>query len=686
MKGYHASVMELQRQFRYLQPLPKRRLFGLVWLVGVMSFSPLSSGWAQVDSESTYQFDDIVVTGNPLPKTVDDSPIPTEIIRETELKKNHLRNLQQALELRPSSNFSNIRGQQQASGVSFQGMQPDHTLILVDGIPQNTSFLALDTEQFQLNDIERIEILKGASSALYGSAAMGGVINLITRKPKKSFEYTLLQQVDPTRSITRLKAGSRQENWSQEVSLQYNPLFNYDLDPSTYSFDGAQGYNLNVRPTAIYHPNTRFSIEAGYVRAENQWNFDLAETTADGLVPYFNRNRYLRNQWHLISDWRPSTNLQVKTLLSAETFNSRQSSRDFARTPFEDQVKSGSLETYRAEVQTSVTPSDFVVLTSGVVSQFQRLDVLTTTQSSPTEIASNKDIDQKSIRSLEGYLQADLILGNWEWIPGLRVQHDADFGSFIAPKLSVKWNAIDQGSFQTHLRASVGTGYKVPSMVERFYVLDHSANLGYQVLGNPNLDPESSLSLQVGPEFTWSRASVTINGFYHDVENLLVYVDQGNRNGIQTYQFANQARTASYGAETSLQAKWLDDTLSTQFAYTYLISRDRATNQDLIFRPRHVLTSQLRYQFYKQKADLIMQFRYQSDEPVSLDGSVRSPSWLRTDLKLNLELASDWVLFMGLDNLFDVHRTGRQDEIAPQIDRRPPLGRTVYIGLSLSNT
>ena len=83
--------MELQRQFRYLQPLPKRRLFGLVWLVGVMSFSPLSSGWAQVDSESTYQFDDIVVTGNPLPKTVDDSPIPTEIIRETELKKNHLR-------------------------------------------------------------------------------------------------------------------------------------------------------------------------------------------------------------------------------------------------------------------------------------------------------------------------------------------------------------------------------------------------------------------------------------------------------------------------------------------------------------------------------------------------------------------------------------------------------------------
>ncbi len=650
----------------------------LFWVISVSDSTQL---FAQ--EQSTYRFHDIVVTGTKTPKFLEDTPIRTEVIRSKELRESHVKDLKEALELNAGASFAPIRGVE-GSSVSFQGLQDDQTLIVIDDVPQNTSFLAVDIEQFNISELDRIEIVKGASSALYGSSAIGGVVHLITKKPKKKFEYTFLQEIGSNSTLTRARLASKSKYWSVQLGGHFQKLFHSDFDPSTLVKDGIEGNNFSIQPKLFYQPSENTTVELGFSQNLNHWNSELADTDIGGTEVYFNRNRYLRNQANASIRHQLSPNTDLKLILSGEIFNSRQNSKDRVATDFEDSIKEGTLETLRAELQVNQSLGEKNILTMGAVGNFQRLDILTTDQLFLGEFEKRKDVDLKNSKGIELYAQDDWIIGNTEWIPGIRFQHDPGFGNFVAPKLSFQYSPKIIKNAKTHFRASIGRGYKIPSLIERYYLLDHTSIAGYQVKGNQNLKPESSLSLQAGPEILWNQNSISLNGFYHDVQNLIEYKKLGFQSGLQTFEFQNISRTNSYGLETSISAQ-VHPRLSTRLAYTYSVSKNIETNKELPYHPNHSLTSTVKFNFNKKGSSLALQLRFQGREFAGdiNEGLEISRSWMKTDIKLNHYLKKNMLMFLGINNLFDVHRAGREDFVGTRFDRRPAQGRFFYLGLEL---
>ena len=139
-----------------------------------------TSTWANADAIKT--LDPIVVTATRSEKKLTDSPIRTEVVSENELKRTNASTLKDALENIPGILLREIHGK---SGyeISLQGLSSDQVLVLIDGLPLAASTgSTVDLDQYLIASVDHIEVIKGAASAQYGSAAMGGVINIITKK------------------------------------------------------------------------------------------------------------------------------------------------------------------------------------------------------------------------------------------------------------------------------------------------------------------------------------------------------------------------------------------------------------------------------------------------------------------------------------------------------------------------
>ncbi|MGB6054967.1 MAG: TonB-dependent receptor plug domain-containing protein, partial [Burkholderiaceae bacterium] len=124
----------------------------------------------------------VVVTGTRSEKTLDETPVPTEVVDSKEIARTHARTLKDALENVPGLQLTEIHGK---SGyeITMQGMSSDQVLVLIDGLPITASTgSSVDVSQYLLTEVDHVEVVKGASSAQYGSSAMGGVVNVITRR------------------------------------------------------------------------------------------------------------------------------------------------------------------------------------------------------------------------------------------------------------------------------------------------------------------------------------------------------------------------------------------------------------------------------------------------------------------------------------------------------------------------
>ncbi|NOY84144.1 MAG: TonB-dependent receptor [Nitrospirae bacterium] len=168
----------------------------ITWLVFIF-FSGISNAIAE-ETEADERFgphlelDEMVITGTRTEKKLLETPVRTEVVTREEIEQSHARDLKEALEDVPGLILRRTHGKQGES-VGMQGFDADRILILLNGERLSaTAGSTVDLTQIGTADIERIEIVKGATSALYGSEAMGGVINVITRKPKKPFSLTPL--------------------------------------------------------------------------------------------------------------------------------------------------------------------------------------------------------------------------------------------------------------------------------------------------------------------------------------------------------------------------------------------------------------------------------------------------------------------------------------------------------------
>ncbi|MDQ7989987.1 MAG: TonB-dependent receptor [Candidatus Dactylopiibacterium sp.] len=621
----------------------------------------------------------VVTTATRTEKSLDDTPIRTEVVTREEIRRTNARTLRDALENVPGLQLREVHGK---SGyeVSLQGLSSDQVLVLVDGMPVAASTgSTVDVSQFLLGEVDHIEVVKGASSAQYGSSAMGGVINIITRRIQPGFAGEIAadagsygQQnssghpfgVGSSHGQARLEGGT--ETVRARVSADSLNSDGFAEEPSGWSRQGdaIRRDQFGGRVSWLPTKQSEFWLDGNAYREVDEQRY--LYFAPPNYIPQRKTEHIDRDRLGAGARWRFANGISTRIQGLDERYDSQ--SREYSN---------GFLGTNRQSSQHINHVSGQIDLPAWRRQLWQfgadyHRETLEQSVDGTSEVNGNA-----RRRSHELFAQNDILASDdWEVLLGLRWQNDSDFGAKFAPKVGVAYTLPGSDSWSGKLRASFGQGYRVPNLKERYYRFDHSS-LGYVVIGNPDLKPESSNSFQFGGDFRiGQRLNLEANLFYNRVRDL-IQTDMSNFaviNGVAQYTYANIARARTRGVETGLRWQALDR-LAFNGAYTFTQTRDLDAGRELTRRPRHI--ARLGADWQASTADtLTVRGRFQSSELVDSSTNGRSPSWTTLDLAWQHALGGGLSAFTGINNVFD-----RQRDFSDSNDFAPIAGRYVYLGL-----
>ena len=593
------------------------------------------------------------------------------------------------------------RGSESAgpAGEQIQGIDSRQVLVLLDGQPllgaRGIKRGVINLDRQSTGRLEQIEVVKGAASALYGSDAIGGVINLITRDATAPFETTgELSGGSLGERNAVAEAGMRRGRAAAFASVEHHEQDGFDLTPSTFDTTGAPFRRADLMARVRFKANDALSLSA---LATGYDNHTTGRSNGE-LGPQQDQIDESTLNVNVQGDWLPRASTAVQGRVYAARFDEASAGMLATGQPLEP----GELDERLFKIDGSFSH----IL--GSRQQLQGGADYWKDKYSGINRLRNDSGEQASIGT--AWLQHRLNVGRVTTTVGLRSDTHSQFGSAVSPKVAA--NAQLGGG--TSVRASYGRGFRAPDIGQLYYRFLNPSSI-YQVIGNPNLQPEYANSLQVGGEFATPgrRARFGVNVFRNDVRDLIESVSLGfaatpaqvsaifAREGLDpafrpvagrllfTYKNINDAVTA--GAEVDGEFA-VTRALSLAGAYTYLDARDDANDLPLTGRHRHHahvratwrhaigLTANLRGQFY---GDWIAARATVSGQPQD----TVAPGFAIWDAYVSQRLARSISLFVAVDNIAD-----NQDPNAGQLSAagaplavyRADAGRTARFGVRWS--
>ncbi len=618
----------------------------------------------------------VVVTASKREQSLAEVPVSMSILSSTAIERRNTLSLDDALRYVPGVNFVqdqvNIRGSSgYARGIGSR------VLLLIDGIP----LLSGDTgganwESIPMSDVDHVEVVKGAGSALYGSNALGGVIDVITKS-----------NLDVSETNVKLYGGLYEQplysgwQWSSKprffqggsVSHSFASgelgLGDFGLTASlTYKKDDGyiedDGYN-----------NLNFFIESAGTVGENQTLkiFGNIFTQYAGSFLYWQDLRHaLQPDSSSLGEWVNSTRASI-----AEIYTNVVNSNflyiirgsyyfnywydNFGQTPSGIGDTSTSNLGY-LEFQGTLNVDPLTILTFGTEgeSDFMNSNLFTTKQSN----------------SGAGYLQLERRFDQLRTTIGARydyekIQSKSAFNQFN-PKLGLVYDLVGDtiyGRDEASLRASVGTGFRAPSLGE---IYSNTQTGGVSIVPNPNLLPERSLSEEIGgrvPALWYGPIDVAI--FQDDYWNMIE--PEFTSNGQIEFENVTRARVQGYEIDVSSNAG--TDFLSLNASYTYIYPRDISDSTILKYRSREIFYASADFSYSILRASV--DFRYLSkfenydqelvQSGIVKDGDQRVPAYV-TDVRAGVDLTSAGYpleVSVIVNNVFDYYYVEMIGNIAP---------------------
>lgn len=544
--------------------------------------------------------DTIVVTGSRRPRQLKDTVTQTEVITRKQIEQTSAQRLSELLETQLGIQLSSPAGA--GVGIQLQGLDSKYILLLVDG-QRITGRVrgVLDIDRFPLEQIERIEIIKGATSALYGSDAMGGVINLITRKSKKPITAGLNARYgygDSHLGDVMGSFGGRLGGWSGLLSLSYTQHESYDLDKSNPATTGGADQQLQVGLRTSYTFSPRFSVT---LRGDYQFR-ELRSIDNNSVGAIFDRTNRTETA---------SLGLFLNALLGTQTRLRWRNSFSFFRDQFLYEQRKGLndptfQQTYdwvlQSVLQWDQSFGQNLFLTVGLDGLYESL--------------RTERLQQESAQRGRGALYSQL-----EWllplpirlslVGGLRAAWDTQFGPTINPKLAIRLDPLPRLA----IRASYGWGFRAPDFRELYLQFSNVA-ANYVVIGNSQLRPESSRSLQVGVEwYTLPWLTLRANFYRNDLQDLINTQNLPQQPGqpLQiTYTNVSAAVTQGVEAQAAISIQKI---LQLSVGYTYLWSEDLDQKLPLIGRAAHQLSFQARFAIPKTGLRLLIRGNFVGPRP-----------------------------------------------------------------------
>ena len=613
-----------------------------LWGASVHAAETGESGSEETEEHEREDAAEIVVTGTRTAMPLGDSPVATEVISRLEIERSGAEDLAGLLEEHPGiSLFRSYLG----AGVRIQGMEPEHVLVLVDGERVlGAKDGVIDLSRFPAEGIERVEIVKGPSSALYGSDAMGGVINIITREAAAPFSAHLHARYGGFSTLDASGgAGFRRGDLSSQFTGGYHRSDGYDLDPSDQATNGSalNQFDFGNQTKIFLSPDFWVTGKTTYLRRDLQ---GVDVSTGGALLDRSNR----------IEDFHAS--LKPRLLLDAQSLLGFDAAVSVYRDQYlADQRGADVLDVYQ---ETRENMGQLAV-------QYDRLvqgshAVTAGVEGFSHQMASDRLSKGEGERyRLGAYLQDSWVLSAFSvpltLVPGARVDFDTWFGVYPAPKMAVRLDPTED----LVVRASYGWGYRAPGFKELLLFFENPGR-GYVVEGSPDLRPETSFSYQLGFEAT-PGGSVWISaaGFYNEIEDLIGFtsLDQ-EAGGPVRYGYANVESAMTGGVETALHVD--QGAFSTELGYTFTETRDNGLERRLEGRPVHYATGALHGGMEHLGLGGMARAGFSGSRSfyVDTDGDnneeeVLADPYLTLDLRLAWNPAAFGEVFIGIDNVLD---------------------------------
>ena len=580
-----------------------------------------------------------------------------------------------------------------AAGEQIQGINSRQVLVLMDGQPligaRGIKSGNLNLDRQSTGRLSSVEVVKGAASALYGSDAIGGVINLISCEPVSPFTATLSASGGNFGVLdTRGDIGFKRENWSGLFSFERHKNNGFDLDPSSFQQEGAGFHRYDTYGKLKYRFNDKFSLTG---TANSYWNTSKGRVIGESGPQYNNVDDQSQN-YGLTGDWTIDgrTSLQVRGY--------------FARF---DEITTGSLP---APANTPLADGNLFERYGKVDATFSRIIGERQLLQVGGEYTTDRyrglnrlqhDAQEKADTGVFWAQDKISVTNRLTLTVGGHVDNHSVFGTAVSPKIGLNYRLYNWAS----LRASWGRGFRAPDIGQLYYRFANVPNF-YQILGNPDLSPEHSGSWQVGGEFNGLSRKLRFgaNYFRNDVRNLIDNKNLGfltttnvdaifAANGLDpslkqyvTYNilllvYKNMSNVYTQGMELDTSYT-LPKGFAVSGAYTYLDARDKTTDRYLAGRNRHQGFMKVAYDNVGLGFNANLRGSFYSKWIVSRNETTNAETiaapFQLWDIYGAKKLPKGFELFGTVDNLF--HSKDINSGTALPI-YRPEAGRTFRIGV-----
>jgi vitamin B12 transporter len=564
---------------------------------------------AQVETDDT-----IFVTGSRMRLASAAIGSAVSIVDRTEIEANQILLGKDILQDVPGFQVSNDRPGAVTS-VYVRGADNDQVLVLMDGQELGDPSNIMTQFQFdhlQAAEIERIEILRGNQSSLYGSDAIGGVINIITRRPRADGLDLNLGAEAGSYGLRRLDVGVSGRSGDIDYRVSIGSLTADGpsrADPNAGPADEDDSYeNLGLSGRLGVRLTTSLRLEMQGFASETDTELDGTGQDATFLPSVAKDESKLGlGLFHDSRDGRWHQELNISTYGADRVYRTSG-----------DRL-SGDKDNLR--LSSAFDASDLIALALGFDHEEESTDQLTS--------FSGSFLAENETDSWFGELALTPIEALTLTFAARRDDNER-FGAFDTYRVTAAWLLATEGP-ETKLRASWGTGAKAPGLYQLF---DPS-------FGNSELGVEESEGYDIGVDVYWSSgALLEVSYFDNDLENEIDFAFPGG--------YLNRGRTRAKGVETHV-AMPLGERIDWSLSYTYLDSRDRQSG-DWLGRPRNAATTSISIAA-TSRLDLIARARYRSMNEASFGGTTNS--FVVVDVLGRFALRENLEVYGRIVNLFD---------------------------------
>lgn len=539
--------------------------------------------------------DEVVVTGTRTPKLLKDSPVLTRVISSSDIKKSDATNISDLLQTElPGIEFSYSMNQQVS--LNMQGFGGNSILFLIDG--ERVAGETLDNVDFSrlnLNDAGKVEIVKGAASSLYGSNAVGGVVNIISRESQEPWTLNINSRYGKHNDQRYgLNFAFNAGKFSNSLSAQHTHIDSYNMkNEGDYDrFYGGDTYNIKDRLTFRLNDKLKFVGRAGYFFRER----NSAESTHD-------RYRDLSGGLKGIYDITPATNLEVS--YSYDQYDKS----DYMVASHKDIRDYSNTQNIGKAILNHTFAGRHILTVGGDVMR----DYLMTYQF--------EDNGSKNQITADGFAQIDLNFHkNFNIIAGGRFDYfsESDMKHF-SPRINVMYK-LSRLAF----RGSYAGGFRAPTLKEMYMDFDMAGI--FMIYGNANLKPESSDNFQLSAEYTKGLFNATLGGFCNLVDNRITTVWNKALNGM-VYTNIGKMTISGVDANVSWRSRW---GLGARASYVYTHEHVRKGEPYTSSTRPHTATIRLDYTKNWDKYGLMVALNGRVLSKVSVDEFVSATSYEET--------------------------------------------------------